>query len=336
MKTPPDSPQLPDFFEIRRKSLRYELGFSQWRGDFSGWRAALAGLWHDSLPPHQSAASGTLTKGRVSLRYATGAQAEGVLLLPEGPGPHPAVLVLHDHGGDFTRGWRKLAQDPDSAASRARHYDGAAPLEALRAAGFAVLCLDALGWGGRQIGGYEAQQALAANALHLGWSLAGLVAAEDVQAAAWLASRPEIDAGRIGAWGFSWGGFRAWQVAALSPRIRAAAALSWMAQRAGLMIAGGPYLRGQSAFWMLHPALSAKADFPDMAGLAAGKPLFFRSGRSDPHMPEVAVQPAFDNIAAICAAAGGPAADVGFFDGGHACPAGVQTQALSFLAAVLK
>ena len=35
------------------------------------------------------------------------AEAEGVLVRPAGPGPHPGVILFHDHGGAFARGWRK-------------------------------------------------------------------------------------------------------------------------------------------------------------------------------------------------------------------------------------
>ena len=48
---------------------------------------------------------------------------------------------------------------------------------------------------------------------------------------------------------------------------------------------GGNQLRGQSAFAMLHPALGGRLDYPDVAGLAAPKPMLFLSGRHDQHFP---------------------------------------------------
>lgn len=308
-----------------------DLEFDRRRESFAEWREVLLGLWNAGLPPCQDIPEGELSEGRVRLRFATGATADGRLELPLGNPPFPAVLLLHDHGGTFELGWKKLFDLEESRHDLERHYAGQSPATAFLEAGFAVLCLDAIGWGARQAGGYDQQQALAANAMGLGWSLAGLVAGEDVQAAAWLAERPEIDAGRVGAFGFSFGGFRAWQVAALSPQIRAAASASWMARRVDLMRPGAPLLRGQSAYCFLHPNLAARADFPDLAGLAAGKAMFFRSGKGDPHMPEASVLRAWEKVDAICRAAGGPQPDTGLHDHAHTCPAETLAEAVEFL-----
>lgn len=326
-----DPPALPAFLERRRQALPMSLAFAAARGPFRVWEERLRTLWRAELPDCDAPAEGLCDGTRVTLAFSTGAEAEGVFLCPHGPGPHPAILLLHEHGGSFETGWEKLCDLPASQETRARLYEGRAPAQAFLEAGFAVLCLDAPGWGRRWQGGGEAQQALASNALGLGWSLAGLVAAEDVQAALWLAGQPGIDAARIGAFGFSWGGFRAWQVAALCAQVRAHASLSWMACRADLMRPGAPLLRGQSAFWMLHPGLAHHADFPDLAGLCGAKPQFYRSGRGDPHMPEDSVARAWDRLAAIAAAAGGPAPDTGFHDRAHTCPAATLDAAVAFL-----
>ncbi|MEI8042704.1 MAG: hypothetical protein WCL11_14935 [Verrucomicrobiota bacterium] len=73
-----------------------------------------------------------------------------------------------------------------------------------------------LNWSDPGGGGYDNQQALAANLLQLGASWAGLIAHEDLRAAEFLATRPEVDAKRVAAMGLSVGGFRTWQTAALS------------------------------------------------------------------------------------------------------------------------
>lgn len=271
--------------------------------------------------------------GLLAFRFTTGGTAEGCLRLPPGPGPFPGVLLLHDHGGRFERGWRKAFGDTADPGALARHYGGAAPGDLLLARGFAVLCVDALGWGGRQAGGHEGQQALAANAMQLGLSLAGIVAAEDAQAARWLDAHPEVRG--VTAFGFSFGGFRAWQVAALAPEVRAAASLSWMARRTGLLAPGAPLLRGASAFWMLHPGLTGLLDLPDMAGAGTGKPLFLRSGADDPHMPPQAVEGAYEDLRAIWDAAGAAPPDAAVVPGGHVCPLEVQERAAAFLRAAL-
>lgn len=309
-----------------------DLAFANRRGSAAQWAKEVRQEWLRSLPEWDAAASGCVNEERVTLSFASGAQACGRYVCPRGDGPFPAVLLLHEHGGAFETGWEKMVTHPSSVATQDKLYEGVAPASTFLDAGFAVLCVDALGWGRRQYGGYDGQQALAANALGLGWSLAGIVASEDAQAAAWLAARPEIDASRIGAFGFSFGGFRAWQVAALSPKISASASLSWMACRAHLMAHGMPLLKGQSAFYMLHPALAGRADFPDLAGLGAHKPSFFRSGRGDPHMPEGSVTAAWQGIAAIAAETGGPAPDTAFHDAAHTCPSRCLDDAIRFLA----
>jgi dienelactone hydrolase len=330
MSAPSDPPPLPPFLEARRQGLTYPMAFRR-DADPARWQDRLRAAWLAALPPIDGLPEVT-GAGTLTFRFPSGAEAEGFLVLPPGPGPHPAILLLHDHGGSFDVGWRKNFDLPEAQAGLSRHYGGRAPSDALLAHGLAVLSVDALGWGARQAGGHEGQQALAANAMQLGWSLAGIVAAEDVQAARWLASHPAIDPTRVGAMGFSLGGFRAWQVAALSPEIRAAASLSWMARRLDLLAPSAPLTRGQSAFYMLHPLLAALADFPDMAGLAAPKPILLRSGEGDPHMPVRSVLAAWDQMARIWHAAGGPLPDFRLHPGGHVCPPEIQDEAARFLA----
>ena len=75
------------------------------------------------------------------------------MMLPPGAGPHPGVLLLHDHGSEFAIGKEKVFtpwDDPPLAAEAAawqeRLYDGVSLGEALLARGFVVLAA-ALGGG---------------------------------------------------------------------------------------------------------------------------------------------------------------------------------------------
>ncbi len=228
-----------------------------------------------------------------------------------------AVLMFHDHGGRFDMGWRKCTADPQG------FYDGS-PAQRLLDAGHPVFCFDALGWGGRQLAGD--QQAQACTALGLGTSLAGLVAAEDRDIATWAATRPEAQAG-LAVWGFSFGGFRAWQCLATTPAVQAAAGFSWMARRRELLRSGAPITEGQSAFWMMHPSLTGLADLPDLAGAGAPKPLFLRSGCHDRHLPVDAVTAAYGDLHRMW----DRDLDTAIFDGGHVCPPMMQMEAIDFL-----
>lgn len=258
---------------------------------------------------------GDHTISHLQLTLAPGLVAPALLARPKRQGLCPAVLALHDHGSEFAIGKEKCLTPPGApsdAASDAlsvlargwwdRFFAGEAFGDGLLRRGFAVLAVDALGWGGRQGNGYAAQQALAANLMQIGLTPAGLMAWEDLRAAEFLARLPGIDPGRIAAVGFSMGAFRAWQLAALSPHIRACVASCWMASLPGLLLPGNNHLRGQSSWWMTHPLVYRDLDLPDIAALAAPKPLYVQCGGADPLFPPAAVDAAFDILSRVWAA----------------------------------
>jgi len=348
-----DRENMPDFLARLRDRRRFSHGFAGWRGAFDDWRAAGLELLRAAIGPaldgeatveemNRSEGAGAL-RLRVRAAFPTGATAEALMLLPPGAGPHPAVLLLHDHGSAFAIGkekvitpWDDPARAAEAVAWQARLYDGVSLGGALAARGFAVLAADALGWGSRQGNGYEAQQALAANLMQFGLTLAGVIAAEDAQLVRWLARHPAVDARRVGVLGFSFGGYRAWQAAALCPEVAAGVAAGWMGRLGDLMQPGCNQLRGQSAFTMLHPALGGHLDYPDVAGLAAPKPMLFLSGRQDRHFPPEAAEAAFRDLRRIWRVAGGGSAlGTAITDGGHALTAAQQAHASAFLARLL-
>jgi dienelactone hydrolase len=247
----------------------------------------------------------------ISLALGRFRRSRAYLAIPEGPGPFPAALLLHDHGACFTIGKEKMIRPLAGYPSRARaaewmetNYGGRSIGDDLAGRGWVVLAVDALGWGDRALTGYDAQQALASNLLGLGSSWAGLIAAEDASAAAFLASRPFVDGSRLAAVGHSMGGFRAWQAAALSEHVRAAVAVACMGPLKVLMAPGGNRLRGQSAFSMTHPGMARLMDFPDAAGLAAPKALLMIHGSEDRLYPPDGVREAYARLVSIYAAFG--------------------------------
>lgn len=148
-------------------------------------------------------------------------------------GPHPAVILLHDHGAKFDIGKEKMIKpwgnDEQLASAQAwadKFFTGRFVGDELAKRGYVVLAVDALGWGSRGPIKYEQQQALASNFFNLGRSLAGLMAYEDMRATDFLASLEQVDKQRIGVVGFSMGAYRAWQLAALSDKVAATAAVS--------------------------------------------------------------------------------------------------------------
>ena len=73
----------------------------------------------------------------------------------------------------------------------------------------------------------------------------------------------------------------------------ATAVISWFGTYDGLMQPGNNVLRGQSAFYMLHPGMPAHLDIPDVASIAAPKPMLIFSGGKDKLFPPQAVRDAF-------------------------------------------
>ncbi len=95
------------------------------------------------------------------------------------------------------------------------------------------------------------------------------------------------------------GGYRAWQTAALSDHVTAAASVCCMTGLKQILVPGNNTLRGQSAFHMLHPGLARHLDLPDVASIAAPKPMLFLHGEHDPHFPADGVRVAQDGLRAV-------------------------------------
>ncbi|MFF4910726.1 dienelactone hydrolase family protein [Streptomyces sp. NPDC001260] len=312
---------LPDFHQALKDELNFPLawGTSPVR-DFRAWRRAARATVEEHLlvprqdgtpyaPDHRESSRGDgCTRELVTLSLTRYERVRAVLLTPDGPGPFPAVLLLHDHGARFDIGKEKLVRpwyDDTRLASAeawaAKYFGGRFVGDELARRGYVVLCADALGWGDRGPLAYDQQQALASNFYNLGSSLAGLMAREDARAARFLAGLDRVDARRVAAVGFSMGGYRAWQTAALSDDIAACAAVCWMTGLKEMMVPGNNTLRGQSSYYMLHPGLARHLDIPDGASIAAPRPMFFLDGEQDPLFPADGVRAAYARLRAVWA-----------------------------------
>lgn len=307
--------------------LKAEQGFpAAWQSgqeqDIAAWRLTARQLLRQALlwPEQQIAFAPELIASeqregyqaeRWQITLTPGNRVPILLLRPQGEGPFPAVLLLHDHGAHFAIGKEKLirpfAGDDKLAGALAwaqRHYGGNFVGDKLAQQGYLVLAADTLGWGERGTLTYDAQQALAANFFQLGRSLAGLAAYEDLRLAAFLKQLPESKDQHIAAIGFSMGAYRAWQLSALTDDIQAAAAISWMTTADTTMTPGNNQLRGQTAFWMVHPGLAAQLDYPHIAAIAAPKPALFITGANDKLMPAAGTLQAYQQMRQVWLAHG--------------------------------
>jgi len=72
-----------------------------------------------------------------------------------------------------------------------------------------------------------------------------------------------------------------------------------MATTEGLMVSGNNQLRGGSAWQMTHPGMQRYLDYPDVASLAAPKPMLVVAGELDALFPLDSVNAAFGKMGKV-------------------------------------
>lgn len=204
-----------------------------------------------------------------------GERVRGYLTRPLHDRPVPAILCIHAHGFAYDIGAREL-------------LDGRASLQgppgpAFAAMGFAALMIDMPAFGVRAEPGESARTKAA---LWRGRSLAGQMVGEQASAFAWLAARDDIHADRIGVYGLSMGATLGYWLAAVEPRIVAAAHLCCYADFASLIDTGAHDRHG---IYLTVPGLLDIASNGDIAGRIAPRPQFIGIGDLDPLTPPAAV-----------------------------------------------
>lgn len=313
---------VPTFYEELKARMTFPLG---WKDDSKPNEWKKAGLakakeliiMHEDTKPFDMVVIAEEQRDgykaqKVVFNISDTTRTMALLLIPDSKKKNPkfpAALMLHDHGSKFSIGKEKMVKpfesDPNDASKlqqavawSSRYFEDTFPGDELAKRGYVVLSFDALGWGDRSVEGFKtnSQQSLASNLFNMGTSFAGIIAQEDVRAAKFLASLPQVDKKRVACIGFSMGGFRAWQLAALSDDITAGVSVCWMGTMVNHMQIGDGQLKGNSAFSMLHPFIARYLDYPDVAGLAAPKPMMFIGGTDDPVNPVAGTQEAYDKM----------------------------------------
>ena len=206
-------------------------------------------------------------------------------LCPDGPGPHPAVLYCHAHGGDYTLGRRELTEGRSCL-----HVPFA---KELLDAGIAVLCLDMPCFGDRQSEGSE--NAASKAALWHGQPLFGRMVAEQLAAFDWLAAQPNIDAGRIATLGISMGAGLAMWTTAIQTRVAACVQLCMLADIAPLIECVAHDRHGH---YLTVPGLLRHGDMGDVAAIIAPRPQFVAHGGTDGLAPPAARDSALQSLRA--------------------------------------
>jgi dienelactone hydrolase len=255
-----------------------------------------------------------------------------VLIPKKGAQPAPAMVALHCHGGFYVWGKEKLVETdrehPALTAYKQQLYHGRSIAAELARRGYVVIVIDAFYWGERRMvldddpdayrdpsrmteeevsafnrRAQQDEQLVARSLFTAGITWPGVALWDDLRTVGYLASRPEVDAGRIGCIGLSMGGYRSFLLAALEPRVRVAVDVGWMTSFAAQIRTHVVHTVGLS----FHIAgLYRYLDLPDLAALIAPRPVLVINGSKDALFAPDGVRAAFDKIAACYRKAGAP------------------------------
>jgi dienelactone hydrolase len=198
-------------------------------------------------------------------------RVKSFVLLPKNvSGTAPAVIAHHQHAGQFDLGKSEvvgLAGNPDQAYGAE-----------LAERGYVVMAPDALGFEERNRSAIEGQAEYyeLASRLVCGQTLLGKVLHDVRVALDYLATRPEVDAGRLGFIGHSYGGRMAIWASVFDERIRAAVSnCGCVNYRNSLTTDAGI----QMAFCV--PGILTVGDLEDVLRLAAPRALLIQAAEDD-------------------------------------------------------
>ncbi len=241
-----------------------------------------------------------------------GPPTEALVLKPAGAkGRLPGIVGLHDHGGNKYFGLRKItrmSKDPHPLMlqHQERYYGGMAWANDLARRGYVVLVHDAFTFGSRRIrladvpGNIRGnlvevnpeatdeierynhfadshEPVMAKSLFSAGMTWPGVFVFDDQRALDYLASRPDVDATRIGCGGLSGGGLRTVMLTGADERIRCSCCV-------GMMTTWRDYLLNKSYThtWMCYvPGLPRDLDYPEVLGLSVPNPVLVLNNRQD-------------------------------------------------------
>jgi dienelactone hydrolase len=304
----------------------------------------------------------------LSWQLPYGPPTEAVLLKPAAAqGRLPAVLALHDHGGNKYFGWRKIAQigdqlHPMMKEHRELYYGGLSWANALARRGFTVLVHDAFAFASRRVRvgdlppvvrkdlhevnpesaeevkaynrfAADHEDLMAKSLLCAGTTWPGVFTAEDQRALDYLCSRADVDPARVGCAGLSGGGLRTVYLAGLDDRIRCACCV-------GMMTTWRDYLLNKSYThtWMCYiPGIPLDLDYPEILGLRVPLPTLVQNDEADQLFTIGEMRRAEGILAEVYAKAGaGDRFKCSFYPGPHKFDLPMQAEAFAWFERWLK
>jgi dienelactone hydrolase len=206
-----------------------------------------------------------------------------VLIPPAAVSPLPVMICVpgHGRGVDDIVGIDEQGRDRTDKAGY--QHDFAIQIAE---AGLAAVAIEPMAFGCRRDPinarrglGQKACEPVAGGALMLGQTLIGWRVSDIMRTIDYIATRPDLDAARVGCMGISGGGTATLFAAALDTRLRVA------------MVSGYLNTFRDSVGSLAHcvdnyvPGILNWAEMHDVAGLIAPRPLFVESGERDPIFP---------------------------------------------------
>ncbi len=290
----------------------------------------------------------------LSWQLPYGRPTKAYLLKPQGATkPLPAILALHDHGGNKYFGKRKIVRLSDDmhpllVEHQEHYYGGKAWANELAKRGYVVLVHDTFAFESRrvlydEVAGYswgplktegksdadpekteniQAYNTWAGEHEHVmskslfcgGTTWPGVVLAEDQIALDILSNRSDVDKNRIGCAGLSGGGLRTAYLGGLDARIKCAVCVGFMSTWDDFIL-----YKSYTHTWMLYvPLLPNYLDFPEILGIRAPLPTMVQNNNDDDLFTLPEMKKADTQLREIFAKAGaGDKYQGKFYDGEH-------------------
>jgi dienelactone hydrolase len=378
------NPDLANLFETtdwiaRENQPRMSFLESKW-SDLEEWKQAVRPLFLQGLnynPSLEPLSAEVISRERrdgftleaVKISATAAYKIPGWVLIPhKAKRPAPGIIGLHDHGGNYLWGHKKIISYPDEPPALTQyrnHYYGRPYAEVLARKGYVVLVIDAFYFGSRRLRVEEIDHSTAPGdkrpALqelskiqkntrtwfsainHLcglyedltaktifaaGATWPGILSWDDRRSVDYLASRPEVNPRRIGCLGLSLGGLRTDYLAASDPRIKVACSVGWMTEFRAQL---RNYLRNHT--WMVYiPGLYRSLDLPDAAALTAPGAFMVQQCLRDGLYPHAGQRASVKKLGEIYAKAGIPERFSGkFYDYGHSFRPDMQDDAFAWI-----
>jgi dienelactone hydrolase len=306
---------------------------------------------------------GSYMREKVVFSTAPELRVPAYVLIPKGlKEPAPAIVDLHSHGGMFLFGKEKVVDlgenHPTMIEYHQRNYEGRPTATELVKRGYVVITIDAFMFGERRVllagdstyGADRAKYSVEAvqhlnqqcrnkeSTIVKGLTLAGLtwpgiVTWDDIRTVDYLVTRPEVDPGRIGCVGVSFGGHRTLFLAGLDDRIKAACVT-------GFMSTVRPMIQSHldtHSFVHFVPHLHRWLDLPDVVSLRAPRALMVQQCSQDRLFPLAGMQASIEKLSAIYHKAGAAEQFAGrFYDVPHRFDRAMQDDAFAFFDRHLK